>query len=51
VRSFTEFRRKLMGFLEMIFSQEKTSRKQEGFLAYNENLKLLDFYRKMSKFK
>ncbi|MBN2407363.1 MAG: radical SAM protein [Elusimicrobia bacterium] len=51
VRSFSEFRKKVLGFLEMMFSQEKISRKADGFVAYHGDRKRLDFYRKLAKFK
>ncbi len=50
VRSFAEFRRKLLGYMEMVFSQEKVSKKDEDFVAYHEPRRL-DFYWKMAKFK
>lgn len=37
VRSLKEFRRKVFGYLEMIFSQEKTAVLDHDFSAYNEN--------------
>ncbi len=37
VRSFDEFRRKFLAFLDMVFRQEETSRPDHGFLAYDEN--------------
>ncbi len=51
IRSFSEFRRKFLGYLEMVFSQEDLSKKDEDFVAYHETSKKLDFYWKMSKFK
>ncbi|MFH1776096.1 MAG: radical SAM protein [Candidatus Omnitrophota bacterium] len=51
VRSFTEFKRKFLGFLEMVFCQESIARKDEKFIAYHEQPRRLDFYRKMAKFK
>ncbi len=51
VRSFTEFKRKFLGYLEMIFSQENMSKKDENFVAYHEAPKRLNFYWKISKFK
>lgn len=50
VRSFSEFRRKFLGFLEMVFSQEKQSTEDKDFVAYRDP-KRLDFYRKIAKFK
>ena len=37
--------------LEMLFSQEIVSRKDEKFVAYHEEAHRLDFYRKIAKFK
>ncbi|MBL7132041.1 MAG: cobalamin-dependent protein [Candidatus Omnitrophica bacterium] len=51
VRSFKEFKRKLLGFFEMLFSQEKISKADENFIAYHEEARRLDFYRKIAKFK
>ncbi|MEW6076597.1 MAG: radical SAM protein [Thermodesulfobacteriota bacterium] len=51
VRSFSEFKRKLLGFLEMVFSQEDVSRGDDAFVAYNENSRRLDFYKKIAKYK
>jgi radical SAM superfamily enzyme YgiQ (UPF0313 family) len=51
VRSFAEFKRKLLGYLEMVFGQEGVSRKDDKFAAYIEEKGRLDFYRKMAKFR
>ena len=51
VKSFTEFKRKFLGFLEMVFSQEEVSREDEAFMAYNDNSRRLDFYKKIAKYK
>ncbi len=37
VRSFDEFRRKFMAFMEMVFRQEKRSTADPDFVAFNEN--------------
>lgn len=37
--SFTEFWRKVHAFFDMMFSQEKVSTHDDGFVAYNENSK------------
>lgn len=37
VKSFDEFKRKFLAFLDMVFRQEDTSRPDHGFLAYDEN--------------
>jgi len=37
VRSWDEFRRKFLAFLDMLFKQEGVSRPDEKFLAYDEN--------------
>lgn len=51
VRSFSEFKRKFLGYLEMVFNQEDVSKKDEEFLAYHEEPRRLDFYRKMAKWR
>jgi len=51
VKSFSEFKRKFFGYLEMIFSQENASKRDENFVAYHEGKKRLDFYWKIAKFK
>ena len=50
VRSFAEFKRKFLGFLEMVFSQEDISERDEKFVAYHEDAGRRDFYRKRAKF-
>jgi anaerobic magnesium-protoporphyrin IX monomethyl ester cyclase len=37
VRSFDEFRRKFYAFIEMVFRQEKVSRPDPDFVAFDEN--------------
>ena len=49
VRSFDEFRRKFLAWLEMRFRQEAVSTKDEKFQAYCENKGKLDWYKKISK--
>ncbi len=51
VKSFSEFKRKFFGFLEMVFSQEDVSTRDESFIAYNDNSRRLDFYKKIAKYK
>jgi len=51
IKSFAEFKRKFLGYLEMVFSQERISKKDEKFIAYHEKPKRLDFYWKIAKFK
>ncbi len=51
VKSFSEFKRKFLGFLEMRFSQEDFSKEDENFSAYNEGKRRLDFYKKIAKYK
>jgi radical SAM superfamily enzyme YgiQ (UPF0313 family) len=51
VKSFKEFKRKFLGYMEMVFSQESLSRRDEKFVAYHDDSRKLDFYRKMAKFK
>ncbi|MBU1912857.1 MAG: B12-binding domain-containing radical SAM protein [Candidatus Omnitrophica bacterium] len=36
VKSFKEFKRKFLGYLDMIFSQENVSREDDKFVAYHE---------------
>ena len=50
VRSFSEFKRKFLGFMEMLFSQEDVSIGDDAFIAYNDNRRL-DFYKKIAKYK
>lgn len=49
LRSFDEFRRKFMAWLEMKFRQEAVSKRDERFVAYGENMGKLKLYKKMSK--
>ncbi len=51
VKSFSEFKRKFLGFMEMLFSQEDLSREDDSFIAYNDNARWLDFYKKIAKYK
>ena len=51
VRSFTEFKRKFLGYLEMVFGQENRSKEDKNFVAYHEEPGRLNFYRKMAKFR
>jgi radical SAM superfamily enzyme YgiQ (UPF0313 family) len=51
LKSFSEFKRKFLGYLEMVFSQENLSQNDEDFVAYHENTRRLNFYRKIAKFK
>ncbi len=51
VKSFSEFKRKFLGFMEMIFSQEKASRADKNFTAYHDDSNRLNFYKKMAKYK
>lgn len=51
VKSFSEFKRKFLGFLEMLLSQERASREDKNFKAYHEDKSRLDFYKKMAKYK
>jgi anaerobic magnesium-protoporphyrin IX monomethyl ester cyclase len=48
-RSFEEFRRKFLAFLEMVFKQEEVSRPDENFVAYHDRVVEKKFYRKVSK--
>jgi anaerobic magnesium-protoporphyrin IX monomethyl ester cyclase len=47
LRSMPEFKRKFFAFLDMVFSQEDISTKDEKFVAYHEEGKRLDLYTKM----
>ena len=49
--NFSEFKRKFLGYIEMVFHQEKVSKKDEKFVAFHEKGKKLDFYRKIAKMK
>ncbi|RKX96103.1 MAG: hypothetical protein DRP84_02100 [Spirochaetes bacterium] len=47
LKSFTEFRRKLFAFFDMILRQEKTPKKDNNFKAFNENKKTtVKYFRK-----
>jgi anaerobic magnesium-protoporphyrin IX monomethyl ester cyclase len=48
-RSFSEFKRKFLAYLEMLFRQEKMSTKDHNFKAYGEDKGKLDWYKKISK--
>jgi radical SAM superfamily enzyme YgiQ (UPF0313 family) len=49
LRSYDEFRRKFLAWIEMKFRQEDVSCKDERFVAYCENKGKLDWYKKISK--
>ena len=49
VRSWTEFKRKFLAFLEMMFRQEKVSTPDPSFRCYGEDKGKLDWYKKISK--
>ncbi len=49
VRSFKEFRRKFLAFVDMVFFQEKRSKKARKFVAYHDHAGKLWWYRKISK--
>lgn len=51
VGSLAEFKRKFFGYMEMVFSQEDLSKKDDKFTAYREGPRRLDFYSKMAKWK
>ena len=51
VRSFGELKRKFLGFMDMVFSQEKASKADDNFAAYNEDPQMMHFYRKIAKFR
>ncbi|MCX5667430.1 MAG: radical SAM protein [Candidatus Omnitrophica bacterium] len=51
VRSFSELKRKFLGFMDMVFSQEGASKADENFAAYNEDPQMMHFYRKIAKFR
>ena len=51
VKSFSEFKRKFFGYLDMVFSQENISTKDEKFMAYEDKGRRLDFYKKIAKYK
>ncbi len=46
VKSFAEFKRKLLSYLEMVFSQETEAQPDEEFVAYHGDARRLDFYKK-----
>lgn len=50
VRSFTEFKRKFLGYMEMLVSQEKASKEDKDFVAYRDHGKL-NFYSKIAKWR
>lgn len=49
VKSFEEFKRKFLAFLEMLFSQEKVSAPDEDFEAYHDRVVQKRYFRKISK--
>lgn len=49
VRSFDEFKRKFLAWVEMKYRQEAVSAKANGFVAYGENKGRLEWYKKISK--
>lgn len=50
VKSFTEFKRKSLAYLDMLFRQEKVSKKDNKFLAYNENKRIyMERYRQKAE--
>jgi len=49
VRSFDEFRRKFLAWIEMRYRQEDQSVKDDDFVAYCENKGKLQWYRKIAK--
>ena len=50
VRSFAEFKRKFLAFLDMVFRQERTSRRDDDFVAHSEvRSGRLSWYKKISK--
>jgi radical SAM superfamily enzyme YgiQ (UPF0313 family) len=49
VRSFSEFKRKFLAFIEMLFRQERVSTPDHAFKCYGEDKGKLDWYRKISK--
>lgn len=51
VGSFAEFKRKFLGYMEMVFSQEDLSKKDNKFAAYHEGPNRLDFYSKIAKWR
>ncbi len=51
VKSFSEFKRKFFGYIDMLFSQENISTEDKNFTAYEDKKKRLDFYKKIAKYK
>lgn len=49
LRSYDEFRRKFLAWIEMQFRQEDVSARDDRFVAYVENKGKLDWYKKISK--
>jgi radical SAM superfamily enzyme YgiQ (UPF0313 family) len=49
VRSYDEFKRKFLAWVEMRFRQENVSTPDDQFLAYPENKGKLEWYKKISK--
>ena len=49
VKSYDEFKRKVLAWLEMKFRQEDVSTRDEEFVAYHENKGKLDWYKKIAK--
>jgi len=49
LKSFEEFKRKAFAALEMIFSQERSSKKDENFEAYHDRITQRGYFRKISK--
>jgi hypothetical protein len=49
VRSWHEFRRKFLAYVEMVFKQEKVSTADHAFQCYGEDKGKLDWYKKVSK--
>lgn len=48
-RSFEEFRRKFLAFMEMVFRQEEVSQADENFVAYHDRVVEKKYFRKVSK--
>jgi len=48
VKSFSEFKRKFFGFLNMVFFQERTSKEDKNFVAYAEDKRKMNMYKKSS---
>ncbi len=49
VRSWAEFKRKFLAFVEMMFRQERVSKPDPSFRCYGEDKGKLDVYKKISK--